>query len=96
MAAAALPPQPPVPQVQQVQPVFKTLVKVLASMFYAGQCPPAWWVDAADPKKEAPDPELAFLHPEKKAAQLNREAKRKAQVRRRRDCPEGFVLVSCA
>jgi hypothetical protein len=50
-------------------------------MFYSGQCPPAWWVDAADPKKDGPDPEHAMFQQEKKAAQLQREAKRKAQVR---------------
>lgn len=62
-----------------VSPAFKNLVKILACMFYSEQCPPAWWVDAADPKKEE-DPDLAIYQQEKKAAQLQREAKRKAQV----------------
>lgn len=61
-------------------PAFKKLVIIVAGMFYAGQCPPAWWVDAADPKKDAPDPEHAMFQQEKKAAQISREAKRKAQV----------------
>lgn len=75
MAAAT-----PGPSAISVPSAFKTLVKILAGMFYSGQCPPPWWVDAADPKKEAPDPEHAMFQQEKKAAQLSREAKRKAQV----------------
>lgn len=63
-----------------VPPAFKKLVIIVAGMFYSGQCPPAWWVDAADPKKDAPDPEHAMFQQEKKAAQISREAKRKAQV----------------
>lgn len=63
-----------------VSPAFKNLVKILSVMFYGGQCPPAWWVDAGEPKKDATDPELAIFQQEKKAAQLQREAKRKAQV----------------
>jgi hypothetical protein len=63
-----------------VPPAFKKLVSIIAGMFYAGQCPPSWWVDAADPKPEAPDAEKAAMQADKKAAQLQREAKRKAQV----------------
>jgi hypothetical protein len=74
-------PAAPAPVAITVPPAFKKLVNLLAGMFYSGQCPPTWWVDAADPKKDAPDPEHAMFQQEKKAAQLQREAKRKAQVR---------------
>lgn len=74
-------PAAPAPVAITVPPAFKNLVCLLAGMFYSGQCPPAWWVDAADPKKDGPDPEHAMFQQEKKAAQLQREAKRKAQVR---------------
>jgi hypothetical protein len=60
---------------------YKKLVTGLSHMFYSGQCPPSWWVDAADPKK--PDSSAADelgLFEEKKAAQLAREAKRKQQA----------------
>lgn len=68
-----------------VPAAFKRLVNVLAQMFYSGQCPPAWWVDAADPKKpENPAAEELAMFEEKKAAQLAREAKRKAQAREER------------
>lgn len=58
---------------------YKRLVILLAHMFYSGHCPPAWWIDAAEgPKKEAQAEETLE---DKRAAQLAREAKRKAQVR---------------
>jgi hypothetical protein len=81
MSAAAAGTAPPVvPAAITVPPAFKKLAIIVAGMFYSGQCPPAWWVDAADPKKDAPDPEHAMFQQEKKAAQIMREAKRKAQV----------------
>lgn len=65
-----------------VPAAYKKLVMVLAHMFYSGQCPPAWWVDAAEPKKpENTAAEEMGLLEEKKAAQLAREAKKKAQAR---------------
>ncbi|KAF6265338.1 hypothetical protein COO60DRAFT_1623957 [Scenedesmus sp. NREL 46B-D3] len=54
---------------------------MLGQMFYSGQCPPAWWVDAAEPKKpENPAEAEMAMFEEKKASQLAREAKRKAQA----------------
>jgi hypothetical protein len=93
MAAAAAgggaAPAAAVPSAITVPPAFKKLVVIVAGMFYSGQCPPAWWVDAADPKKDAPDAEHAMFQQEKKAAQIAREVKRKAQVR-------GEVLFTAA
>jgi hypothetical protein len=64
-----------------VPAAYKKLVILLGHMFYKGQCPPAWWVDAAEPKKpENPDEAEMALFEEKKASQLAREAKRKAQA----------------
>mgnify|MGYP003586088265 CR=1 FL=1 len=61
-----------------VTPAYKQLVILLAHMFYSGQCPPAWWIDASEgPKKETQAEEMLE---DKRAAQLAREAKRKAQV----------------
>lgn len=80
-AAGGAAPAAAVPAAITVPPAFKKLVVIVAGMFYAGQCPPAWWVDAADPKKDAPDAEHAMFQQEKKAAQIAREVKRKAQVR---------------
>jgi hypothetical protein len=64
-----------------VPAAYKKLVIMLGHMFYSGQCPPAWWVDAAEPKKpeNAAEAEMAMFE-EKKASQLAREAKRKAQA----------------
>jgi hypothetical protein len=64
-----------------VPAAYKKLVILLGHMFYKGQCPPAWWVDAAEPKKpENPEEAEMALFEEKKASQLAREAKRKAQA----------------
>lgn len=63
-----------------VPAAYKKLVIMLGHMFYSGQCPPAWWVDAAEPKKpENPAEAEMAMFEEKKASQLAREAKRKAQ-----------------
>eukprot|EP00878_Enallax_costatus_P012602 GHUV01013161.1.p1 GENE.GHUV01013161.1~~GHUV01013161.1.p1 ORF type:complete len:340 (+),score=99.65 GHUV01013161.1:363-1382(+) len=61
-----------------VSPAYKQLVILLAHMFYSGQCPPTWWIDASEgPKKET---QVEEMLEDKRAAQLAREAKRKAQA----------------
>lgn len=70
-----------------VPQAYKRLVILLAHMFYSGQCPPTWWIDAAEgPKKDTQTEELLE---DKRAAQLAREAKRKAQASR-----QGIMLHS--
>ncbi len=73
----------------EVPPAYSRLLVLLGHLFYAGPCPPAWWVDAADPTKRDADSAalaaaeaeaVAALAPEKTAAQLAREAKRAAQA----------------
>lgn len=74
-----------------VPTAYKKLVVLLAHMFYAGQCPPAWWVDASEPKKQISQAEAEMaLFQEKKASQLAREAKRKAQA------SEGELHAHCS